>query len=92
MADIVSLYSEAKYRQLFFDNFFTSVNLIHTVTEKGFRCVGTIRDNRTGGASKNLLSKTGMKKKAHGFYEYCCDGQVFMLKLAGQFGCYNRQQ
>jgi hypothetical protein len=65
---------------LFFDNFFTSVSLIHTLTKKGFRCVGTIRDNWTGGANKNMLSKTVMKKKERGFYDYCCDGEVFMLK------------
>jgi len=42
--------------------------------------VGTIRDNRSGGANKTLLSKTSMNKKECGFFGYCCDGQIFMLK------------
>jgi len=66
MADIVFLHSQAEYHQLFFDNFFTSLSLIQSLSEKGIRCVGTIRDNRTGGASKTLLSKSGMKKKERG--------------------------
>ena len=66
MADIVIRHSQAKYHQLFFDNFFTSISLIQSLSEKGIRCVGTIRDNRTGGASKTLLSKTGMKKRNAG--------------------------
>jgi len=80
MADIVIRHSQAKYHQLLFDNFFTSISLIQSLSEKGVRCVRTISDNRSGGASKTLLSKTGMKKKELGFFDYCCGVQIFMLK------------
>lgn len=48
--------------KLFFDNWFSSVPLVEALTEKGFQCIGTIRENRTLGCpikSEKELSKTG---------------------------------
>lgn len=53
---------------VFFENFFTSQELITDLTKNGFRVCGTIRDNRTGKCS--LLSKKELEKKARGSYDY----------------------
>ncbi|KAF2901397.1 hypothetical protein ILUMI_04788 [Ignelater luminosus] len=54
---------------LYFDNLFSSFHLLNYLRDFGYRARGTIRDNRI---SKNypLLSKTSMKKKPRGEYDY----------------------
>lgn len=53
---------------IFFDNYFTSYDLLQTLREKGFRATGTIRENRT---RKCPISNNNIfKKKERGYFEY----------------------
>ena len=63
MLAVVSRLSEPAKHEVFFDNFFSSVKLFEALAEKNFLATGTIRDNRTSGASKNLTTNKQMKKK-----------------------------
>lgn len=47
--------------EIFFDNYFTSYNLMQTLKEKGFQATGTARENRIKKCP--LLSSSEMKKK-----------------------------
>ncbi len=63
LLDVVSQKSMPKYPQIYFDHFFTSARLLKLLTEKRFIAVGTVRENRTDGASKSMISKKEMKKQ-----------------------------
>ncbi len=64
-----------------FDHLFTSARLLKLLTEKGFIAVGTVRENKTDGASKSMISKKEMKKQHRGSYDYHCNGEVFICKF-----------
>jgi DNA excision repair protein ERCC-6 len=57
--------------EVYFDNFFTSPQLMATLREKGFRATGTIRETRTLKAP--LTPNRTMRKKPRGHYEVCFD-------------------
>ena len=61
LLEVVSRSSEPKYHEIYFDNFFTSTRLLQLLSEKGYITVGTIRENRTNGASKSMISNQVMK-------------------------------
>ena len=61
LLEVVSRSSKPKYHEIYFDNFFTSTRLLQLLSEKGFIAVGTIRENRTNGASKSMISNQVMK-------------------------------
>ena len=63
---------------VFFDNFFTSHQLISDLKGKGIRACGTVRDNRTGKCP--LLSKKEIQKKARGTYDFRSDGEVLCVR------------
>lgn len=65
---------------VFFDNFFTSYQLLLDLKEKAFRATGTVRPTRTNGAAKTLASDKDLKEKGRGEFDYCCDGQVYFVK------------
>ena len=48
MVDIIREHSRVEHHQLFFDNFFTSYDLLSSLSEGGVRATGTIRENRSG--------------------------------------------
>ena len=56
MVSVIEEKSDVKSHQLFFDNFFSSYGLLECLREKNVRAVGTIRENRTAGASKLMES------------------------------------
>lgn len=69
MLDELESLKEYKPYGLYFDNFFTSMNLLEHLKNKGYSGTGTIRDNRI---PKNcpLSSKTNLqKKKTRGWFE-----------------------
>ena len=80
MLAVVSRLSEPAKHEVFFDNFFSSVKLFEALSEKNFLASGTIRDNRTSGASKNLTTNKQMKKRDRGTYDYRSNGKVFICK------------
>ena len=65
---------------IYFDNFFTSHQLLKDLAEKSVRATGTIQENWTGGAAKLMTSTKKMKKTERGTFEYRCDGDVFVCK------------
>ena len=44
------------------------------------KATGTVRENRTGGANRDLTSTKVMKKSTRGTFDFSCDGTVFMCK------------
>jgi hypothetical protein len=81
MVDVVRAHSSYLYHTFFFDNFFTSVKLLETLTDRGIRATGTVRDNRIGDAKNCLItSKTMKKKEIRGNFQYCCNGKVYIAK------------
>lgn len=56
---------------VFFDNFFTSHDLLVLLKQKGFRAIGTTRDSRTKKCP--VKSKAEFKKEQRGFYDYRYD-------------------
>ncbi|KAB0803049.1 hypothetical protein PPYR_00021 [Photinus pyralis] len=53
---------------IYFDNFFTSMQLLAILKDKEFRCSGTIRDNRL--LQCPLERSKSLQKKERGFYDY----------------------
>ena len=72
--------SDPKYHEIYFDNFFTSAKLLDVLSPKGFICVGTVRENRTNGATKAMISTKDLKKKDRGSYDYRCNNKIFVCK------------
>lgn len=64
---------------VFYDNNFTSFNLVKTLhTNLGLRSVGTVRVNRTGGAT--LMSDKEMVKRGRGVVDFCSSEGVVAVK------------
>lgn len=81
MVEVVRAHSSYQYHTFFFDNFFTSVKLLETLSDRGVRATGTVRDNRIGEAKHRLIaSKTMKRKQTRGNFEYCCNGKVYIAK------------
>ena len=59
---------------IYFDNFFTSYDLIADLKALGYRATGTVRQNRTKGCP--LKTDADMKKSERGSYDYRSDGDV----------------
>jgi hypothetical protein len=74
MVDVIKKHSNNQIYSLFFDNFVTSVKLLETLSKRGIRATGTVRDNRIGEAKHHLVSSSTMKKMAsRGNFEYRCN-------------------
>ena len=80
MVSINSSNSNVLYHQLYFDNFFSSYHLMNELAEKSIRATGTIRENRTEGANKQLIQNKELQKQERGTYDYCSDGKVYIAK------------
>ena len=80
LLELVTNLSEPKYHDVYFDNFFSSAELLKLLSDQGFIATGTIRENRTDGATKLMISKKAMKKKTRGSYDYRCNGEIFVCK------------
>ena len=63
---------------VFFDNFFTSYDLLRNLASENIRACGTIRENRTGRCP--LPKNKDWKKKPRGSYDYRSDGTVLCAK------------
>jgi len=80
MVGIITENSDALNHELYFDNFFSSYELMCELAEKDVRATGTIRENRTGGAKQKLIGSKELQKKDQGYFDYCTDGKVFVAK------------
>ena len=70
--------SEPSNHVVYFDNFFTSYQLLTDLALKGVRAIGTVRENRTNHCP--LISTANMKKQERGSYDYRSDGQVTCVR------------
>ena len=80
MVEVVRENSDAAKHHFFFDNFFTSHQLLFDLASEKVKATGTVRENRTGGANRDLTSAKEMKNSTRGTFSFRCDGTVFMCK------------
>ncbi|XP_029459182.1 piggyBac transposable element-derived protein 3-like [Rhinatrema bivittatum] len=78
ISDLISVIQEPRNHCLFFDNFFTSHNLMVELKEKGFRAIGTVRENRTGKCP--LMAPKELRKKDCGEFDYRGDGDIICVR------------
>ena len=72
--------SDPKKHELYIDNFFTSHDLLLSLRKENIKTTGTIRDNRTGGATKLMENVASMRKKDRGHFDHRCDGEVYICR------------
>jgi len=70
--------SAKSQHELYFDNFFTSYNLMCQLRDVGMRATGTAREGRLGNAV--LASKRNFDKSQRGKFEHTCDGKVCIVR------------
>ena len=63
---------------VFFDNFFTSYDLLSELARQNTRACGTVRENRTKKCP--LISKKEMEKKDRGTFDYRSDGSILCTR------------
>lgn len=68
-ADVLQRNNPNTPYNLYFDNFFTSVNLLKQLSIRGLKGTGTVRQNRLGKSCK-LPHSSKLKKKDRGYFEY----------------------
>ena len=59
------------------DNFFTTLPLLHKLTDMGMHGVGTIQENRLQGAP--LKKKAALRKETRGTFDYTLDGNNLLV-------------
>ena len=67
-----------EHHKFYFDNFFTSYELILQLRDIKMKATGTVRDGRLGDAT--LPNKREFSKAKRGKYQYCCDGKVCFVR------------
>jgi len=80
LLEVVEKKSEPRNHEIYFDNFFTSIQLLEILNQKDFPAIGTIRSNRMQEASKFLKTDLIMKREGRGAYDFCCNGKTFICK------------
>ena len=80
MVYIISSNSNVLYHPLYLDNFFFSYHLMTELAEKSIRTTGTIRENKTEGANKQLVQNKELQKQERGTYGYCSDRKAYIAK------------
>jgi hypothetical protein len=63
---------------VFFDNFFTSYNLLVSLREQQIKATGTVRENRLRNCP--LVDTEAMKREERGVFDVKCDKQVMAVK------------
>ena len=53
---------------------------MNELTKKNMRATGTIQENKTEGANKQLIQNKELQKQEKGTYDYCSDGKVYIAK------------
>ena len=74
MFDVVKEHSDPMKHELFFDNFFTSYNLLEDLADQN------VKKNRTLGATKKMKTLKEMKKSNRGSFGFCSDGKIYFCK------------
>lgn len=76
--ELLSIVPHPLQVEVFFDNFFTSYDLLKSLKEKGLRATGTVREGRTGKCP--VIPIKEMKKKERGEFDFRCDGDVYICR------------
>lgn len=80
LIDLAAIPPNAGYK-IFFDNYFTSVELLTHLADKGYCASGTLRDNRMGTCPLKGSAKTNeWKKKERGHYKYSSSEKVAVVQ------------
>ena len=53
---------------------------MNELAEKSMRATGTIQENKTEGANKQLIQIKKLQKQERGTYDYCSDGKIYIVK------------
>ena len=69
---------DCRQHTVYFDNFFTSYDLLLSLKERNMRATGTVRDNRT--AKCPLQTENEIKKLAKGSHDNRSDGNVLFCR------------
>ncbi|XP_031343006.1 piggyBac transposable element-derived protein 2-like [Photinus pyralis] len=75
--DLLKVLKEPTDHIVFFDNYFTSYDLLTTLRGNGVRATGTVRENRTKKCP--ILPSAQMKKKDRGNFDYRYDKENSLL-------------
>lgn len=78
VTSLLGCVSNPKCHEVYFDNFFTSYNLLCSLGNMNIKATGTIRENRLKGCC--LVDNKVMKKKERGFFDVKCDKHVMAVK------------
>jgi hypothetical protein len=82
MKRLLEIVEDGKSHEVYFDNFFTSHQLLCDLKEAGFRATGTVRENRL--ARCPLPSNKDFKKEQRGAYDYRFDAANDILVVKWQ--------
>jgi hypothetical protein len=77
MAQVVSQVSDLGAHEMYMDNFFTSLGLLHDLHKANLRASGIIRPNRI----ENAPLKKESQLKNRGDHDVLCDGVVRLIRL-----------
>ena len=64
--------------EFFFDNYFTSFELMEKLPDDEVLGTGTVKQSRTRGANQILDSKNVLKKTKRDTYNFCCTESIFL--------------
>ena len=64
--------------EFFFDNYFTSYELMEKLRDDVILGTGTVKENRISGANEILDSNNALKKTERGTYNFCCTESIFL--------------
>ena len=80
MVNVATANSVASKHPFHFDNFLTGYDLLNDLGKKGIKAMGTVRENRTQGASKVLMDTKRLKKSDREKFDFRCDGNAYLSK------------
>ncbi|KAJ8956555.1 hypothetical protein NQ318_019279 [Aromia moschata] len=78
--ELLECVTEPSDHTVFFDNYFTSYDILKTLREKGFRATGTARDNRIKNCPLPSKSEVNKKERGHFFHMYDKTNNLLFVK------------
>ena len=75
---LCEILQDPERHEIFFDNFFTSFDLLEDLREKYLKATGTIRKNRLGACPVTPL--TEMKRTERGIIDVCCSRNLCVVQ------------
>lgn len=76
VTSMVALLEQPSAHEVYFDNFFTSHQLLRSLRDSDIKATGTIREQRCGRCP--LKDKKEMRKLCRGDFDFRCDGDVYV--------------